>query len=607
MKPMPAPTETPSSRAALWIALAQATTAEQLCRAWLDVLCQALVPAESGLLLVVQADGAFAPAAVHPADRDLSSMREIATEALRTQAAAVHRDDLGHVHLAYPLLSAAGLQGAVVLALGRLAPGDVGPVLETVNWGAGWLVGLLHQRQLAEQQRRLHEGGSLLDMLLGLLAERTPREAGLALVNRIGREFDSPQVQLALAKGRTLKLQALSHAAWFDERASVLLLAQQAMHEAFDQQRVVAWPAAPDQVGAVSLAHRRYAEVSGAAAVVSLPLLHEGRPVGVLMLERPQPLQPAELAFLQNLALGLAPALLLHREAHLGALARAARSAREGLHLLAGPRHPALKLGGAVLALALLLLGTIPVPFRIAAQASVEGAVQRAAVAPFEGYLREAPARAGDQVKAGQLLAALDDRDLKLERVRWESELEVAQRKEREAMASGNAAEQRLAAAQANQARAQLDLAVSKLERVQIVAPFDATVVKGDLSQQLGSPMEQGRVLFELAPLDAWRVMLKVDERDIGQVRVGAQGELVLASLPGKAWPLTVKKLTPVSVPEDGHNHFRVEAELGQGAPQLRPNMEGVAKVEAGRASLLWIWTRPLLDWLRLAWWRVLP
>jgi multidrug efflux pump subunit AcrA (membrane-fusion protein) len=164
-----------------------------------------------------------------------------------------------------------------------------------------------------------------------------------------------------------------------------------------------------------------------------------------------------------------------------------------------------------------------------------------------------------------------------------------------------------LAAAQANQARAQLDLVLNKLERVHVTAPFDAVVVKGDLSQLLGSPLEQGKVLFELAPLDSWRVILKVDERDIGHVAQGAAGELVLASLPGSSWPFTVKKVTPVSVAEEGRNFFRVEAELGAQAPKLSPNMEGVAKVAAGQRSLLWIWTHPLLDWLRLAWWKLMP
>jgi multidrug resistance efflux pump len=50
--------------------------------------------------------------------------------------------------------------------------------------------------------------------------------------------------------------------------------------------------------------------------------------------------------------------------------------------------------------------------------------VQRAAVAPFQGYVADAPVRAGQTVAAGDLLATLDDRDLALERVRWASEQE---------------------------------------------------------------------------------------------------------------------------------------------------------------------------------------
>ena len=590
-----------------WARLAQARTGDQLCAAWLGVLCRRLVKAQTGLLLLGQADGAFAPVAAYPPDRELSHLRAIATDALRTREVAQHRDDTGGLKIAYPLLSNDRVCGAVVLEPGSLSPDEVVQALQILSWGAGWLVGLLHQRDLTEQGKRLREGGFLLDTVLGLQAERTPREAALSLVNRVGREFDSSQAHLALLSGAALKLQALSHAAWFEDKAGVLVLATQAMHEALDQRRSVVWPNTQADPLTVTLAHQRYAEQAGAKALLSVPLSHEGGFAAVLMLERGTPFSADEVSFLESLAVGVAPVLFLQREAHMGAARRAARTAREGLGWWLGPRHAAAKLGLGVAALVILLLAVVPVPFRVSAQALVEGAVQRAVVAPFEGYLREAPARAGDLVKAGQILATLDDRDLRLERVRWESELEVAQRKEREAMASGNAVEQRLAGAQANQARAQLDLALSRLERAAIAAPFDGTVVKGDLTQQLGSPVEQGKVLFELAPLDAWRVILKVDERDIGHVKVGAPGQLVLSSVPGQAWPFTVKKLTPVSVPQDGRNHFRVEAELAQGAPRLSPNMEGVGKVSVGQASLLWIWTRPLVEWARLAWWKWAP
>jgi hypothetical protein len=38
----------------------------------------------------------------------------------------------------------------------------------------------------------------------------------------------------------------------------------------------------------------------------------------------------------------------------------------------------------------------------------------------------------------------------------------------------------------------------------------------------------------------------------------------------------------------------------------LRPGMEGIGKISAGRERMIWIWTHGLTDWLRLwvwSWW----
>ncbi len=600
-----------------WLGLAEAQNAEQLCGAWLVVLCESLVSARAGMVLLLQSDGSYAPVATTPEGRDLRYLSDIATDVLRQREGIVLNDELGHARIAYPLQSSerkpdakatdGRLYGAVILDLGQAGDEALERALRLTHWGAGWLLDSLNQRELAGQQRQNAEGGKLLDTLLALLAERSLRESALALVNRLGREFDCQQVQLGLARGNTVRVLAMSHAAWFDERTDAVNLAAQAMHEAFDQRSRIEWPAPEGDNSRVIEAHRRYAESQRSGALCNLPLVNGTQVVGVLMFERARAFEPHELEFFDTLALALAPIIDLKREAEQGALARAWRKSRQWLGVATDSSFPAVKLGMAVLAILLIVLALVPVPYRVSAQALVEGSIQRSAVAPFEGYLREAPARAGDQVKSGQVLAVLDDKDLKLERVRWESELDVALRKEREAMAKASPVDQRLAAAQANQARAQLDLVLSKLARVQVTAPFDAVVVKGDLSQLLGSPLEQGKVLFELAPLDSWRVVLKVDERDIGHIALGARGELVLSSLPGSSWPFTVKKLTPISVAEDGRNFFRVEAELGRQAPKLSPNMEGVAKVSAGERSLLWIWTHPLVYWVRLNWWKLMP
>jgi multidrug efflux pump subunit AcrA (membrane-fusion protein) len=156
------------------------------------------------------------------------------------------------------------------------------------------------------------------------------------------------------------------------------------------------------------------------------------------------------------------------------------------------------------------------------------------------------------------------------------------------------------------QAEAQLELFDDQLARTQLVAPFDGIVVKGDLSQSLGTPVKRGELLFELAPLEGYRVILEVDDRDIADVVVGERGRLALSALPGEDMAFAVERITPVSTAEDGRNYFRVEARLEQPSEALRPGMTGVAKIDAGSRRLAWIWTHRFLDWLRLwtwSWW----
>jgi len=69
-----------------------------------------------------------------------------------------------------------------------------------------------------------------------------------------------------------------------------------------------------------------------------------------------------------------------------------------------------------------------------------------------------------------------------------------------------------------------------------------------------------------------------------------------------------VQKVTPVSMARDGRNVFRVEAQLETGSdPRLRPGMEGVAKVTVENRRLAWIWSREIVNWVRLKLWAWTP
>ena len=94
----------------------------------------------------------------------------------------------------------------------------------------------------------------------------------------------------------------------------------------------------------------------------------------------------------------------------------------------------------------------------------------------------------------------------------------------------------------------------------------------------------------------------QLEVRSFGR-RMTQRGRLTLAALPGQGFELAVQRIIPVSTSEEGRNFFRAEAHVESPPALLRPGMEGVAKIEVGRRSLLWIWTHGMIDWLRLWLW----
>lgn len=589
-----------------WAGLLAGPSRAAMAGAWLGWLWPQLPQPQRAVVLFDDGRGLLQAVASLPAGEDLQPLSPWIGRAAASGQPLRLADEQRAGHpwvLAHPAVLAGRVRLVACVELAAVPTAEVDRAADTLQWGLGWLVAAIAGGQSGQAELHLQRSRAMFDLTLATLAHDSFEQAALAAVNGLAQRHQATLVQLGWLAGHGLALRARSNTAWHDERSALVLLAEQAMNEALDERRNLALVSADAAAASAVTPTLAYAREAGAAALAVVLLHDHEHPVGALLLERPQAFSDEDLASLEAQALLLAPVLALKQRAARGLWAHARERCAAALHAATDTSRPALKLAGAGVALALALAALLPVDFRVSAPSVVEGEIQRAAVAPFQGFIREAPVRAGDPVRRGQVLARLDDKDLRLDQSRWEAELEVALRKEREALASGNRVEQRLASAQAAQASAMLELAQDKLARTEIVAPFDGVVVRGDLSQQLGSPVETGKLLFELAPLDAWRVILKIDERDIAHLRPGQRGELVLASLPGQVQPFTVKRITSVAVAEDGRNYFRVEAELAEKSAPLRPGMEGVAKVDAGRASLLWVWTHRWLDWLRLTAW----
>ena len=99
---------------------------------------------------------------------------------------------------------------------------------------------------------------------------------------------------------------------------------------------------------------------------------------------------------------------------------------------------------------------------------------------------------------------------------------------------------------------AQLQLVEGQLARTRIVAPFSGLVTSGDLRQRLGGSVAKGEVLFEVAPLNAYRMILEVDERRIADVKTDQRGVAVLSALPNEHFEFVVRKVTPIAMGTGG-------------------------------------------------------
>lgn len=577
--------------------------------------------------MVLQKPGAegFAPLATWPeGGRGHAGLAQISERALRegrgliqAAGAAVAEQagaeealpDQPAYELAYPVRVDGAVRGVVSLLIGWREPAQIQSAMRQLQWGSGWLEVLL--RRYADPMEAARLRIKLILQLVSAFLERPDfKEAVTDVVTEIASRLGCDRVVLGLVKNGQVRIEAVSHTVQFDRQANLLNGIAAAMLEALDQRETLVFPQDRDARPVVTLAHAELARLSGSGGIATVPLRHKGRQVGALTLEREAGLRfdAPTLELLEGLAAMLGPLIDLHLEQQKTLAAHAAASARGFWGRLVGPRHAGLKFAVGTAVFALVFLAVATGGYRISANARIEGETQRALTAPFQGYVRETSRRAGDTVKKGELLARLDDRDLRLERTRLSAQLEQLGRQYREAMAKRDRAQAGVVSSQSEQAQAQLALIEEQLARTDVVAPFDGVLVSGDLSQALGSPLERGQMLFEIAPLDAYRVVLQVDEHRVADLKVGQGGELVLSSMPGQSYPLKVTKLTPVSTAREGRNYFRVEAELDSGTgARLRPGMEGVAKVTVDDRRLAWIWTRELFNWIRLKLWAWTP
>ena len=233
------------------------------------------------------------------------------------------------------------------------------------------------------------------------------------------------------------------------------------------------------------------------------------------------------------------------------------------------------------------------------------------------GTILEIHVREGDKVRAGQVLAVLDDAQpqaavaqaaaavaaAEKEVIAADSDVSISQstlqryqqlyekksvspQEFDEISARRQSAEARrdLARAQQAQASAALNQARIALAYVQLRAPFDGLVT--EKKAEAGALATPGAPLFTVEDARGFRLEVTVDERDVQRVRVGQAAPVSLEALGNAAVTGKVAQILPAADPAS--RSFLVKIDL-PASPRLRSGLFGTARFSRGERKAILI------------------
>ncbi|HHB76419.1 MAG TPA: HlyD family efflux transporter periplasmic adaptor subunit [Desulfobulbus sp.] len=506
--------------------------------------------------------------------------------------------------IARPLLLDDQMYGVVVLQISSSTDSKRQAALQLIETAARWFSCLVNQSASIKKKQLT----AILELVAVCLEQERFTDAACEVATELAAGLSCNRVSIGFLSGHRVKVAAVSENTGFNRKTALIRHIGEAMHEAMEQDSSIVHPQAEESV-LLACQHDVLAGNHGCGSILTIPFGVQGRMMGAVLFERPldRSFDRETQEYFAHIVSIIGPVLNIRQREEQLLPARLYQSGKQALGRILGRGHMALKLGLLTAFLCLLLPALISGQYRVTGNARLEAMIQRVVISPRDGYIAKVNVRPGDLIKHGDVLGELDDRDLQLEGRKWSSRRQQLQSEYRDALARYDRSKLGVLKAKIIQAEAQLNLVREQLARSTLLAPFDGLVVSGDLSQSLGSPVERGQVLFTVAPLESYRIIIQVDERDINRVKKGLYGRLVLSGITGQPLAFTIKKVTPVSKIVDGRNVFLVEAQLEKISQKqvklLRPGMEGIAKINIDHRKLLWIWTHGLVGWLRLKLW----
>jgi hypothetical protein len=499
-----------------------------------------------------------------------------------------------------------GSQSAISIEGKFLNTEILSKIIELTGACFGWPAYILKMTSESYKHEIEIRSFDALQAIISLTETKFYNEAIRSLTTDLAERFECERVALGLSRRNHIKLEAISHVGNFKRSMPLSQKIVAAMEEAFDQKTITVWPPAGDGNRIITTQHSILAENNELRQIITIPMIDGTEYVGALLFERQseQKLDRKEIEFLETLSSVLTPLILEKKLNSKLLIFKVIDSLIYMMKIFTGRTHFGYKLSLLALIALFFILVYIERPHVVTADIVVQGVETRTVSAPFDGFISEVNVSEGERVQENDLLLQLDIRELTIERMRLAALSSQTSLELDRAISARDRAETALVEARVRQIEAQMALIEQQIERSKLRAPFDALVISGDLSRSVGRATARGEPLLTLSPIEEYKVIVDVLEKDVSSLSAGMTGTMRLSPLPERRFDFSLAEFVPIARYEDNKTIFSFEAELSNSSSTLLHGMTGSARIEVNRKPLYKLWGKPILDAARMWLWR---
>jgi RND family efflux transporter MFP subunit len=350
---------------------------------------------------------------------------------------------------------------------------------------------------------------------------------------------------------------------------------------------------------------RNYFELSGMRGFYVVPLRDDEGKVGVLSYESSDPdfLSEAHFEMIRVLAAQATVAIRnasLYREVpFINVLEPLLQKKQKFLALEKRRRATFLAAAAAVV----VFLAVVPLPMRVAGDATVSPAHLAKIEPEVAGVVQRVLVREGQHVRRGQVLAELEEWDYRAALAGAEAKYQTALSEMNRALAHNDGGEAGIQRVQANYWQSEVERDRVRLEKTHLKSPIDGVVTTPHVEDFVGRELKPGDQFAQVADDSTVTVDVAVDEPDLPLLRGGAHGWVKLDSFPTRTFQGAVDIISPNSDAVGDARVFYARLRVPNPGNLMRVGMRGRAKLAAGWHSVGYILFRRPSLWFYNKFW----